>query len=219
MKAIIIGATGLTGGKILKLLIEHPAVDEVRSFQRSDSVYNHPKLKVFKTDMTDIKNLKEHITGDVLFNAMGTTIKKAGSKSEQQRIDRDIPVAFAEIASQNGVKLMLNISSIGASLNGGFYLRTKAEMEERTSEAMGGRAIHFRPSLLLGKRRGTDFRLAEQISSAVMKLISPILIGKMSKYRGMNTDILAKAMVNAAIRPENLQKVFYYTDIIKIAEK
>ena len=219
MKAIIIGATGLTGGKILRQLLEHPGVEEVRSFQRSDFAINHPKLKVFKTDMRDINSLKEHISGDVLFNGMGTTIRRAGSKKEQQRIDRDIPVAFAKVASQNGVKLMLNVSSIGASMTGGFYLKTKAEMEEGTSSAMNGKVIHFRPSILMGKRRASDFRLAEQISSLLMKMLSPVLMGSLSKYRGMDTDILAKAMINTAINSENLQKVFYYSDIVKIAEK
>ena len=209
MKAVIIGTTGLTGEKILNYLLKKPLIEEVKSFQRSGSEFSHQKLKVIITDFRDIENLKDQITGDVLFNAMGTTIRKAGSKKEQQRIDRDIPVAFARIASQNGVKLMLNVSSIGASLNSGFYLKTKAEMEEGTSSAMNGRVVHFRPSLLLGKRKGTDFRLAEQMSSAVMKLISPLLRGSMSKYRGIDTDLLAKAMVKAALNPENLQKVFY----------
>ncbi|MDD4057525.1 MAG: NAD(P)H-binding protein [Bacteroidales bacterium] len=217
MKAIIIGATGLTGEKILKQLIEHPGVDEVRTFQRVDSAYNHPKLKVFKTDLIDIDSIKEQITGDVLFNAMGTIIKKAGSKKEQQRVDRDIPIAFAKVASQNGVKLMLNVSSIGASMTGGFYLKTKAQMEEGTSSAMNGRVIHFRPSILLGKRRESDFRMAEKISSIVMKIVSPLLIGSLSKYRGMDTDILAKAMVNTSLSRENFQKIFYYNDIVKIS--
>ena len=84
--------------------------------------------------MKDISALSSEIQGDVLFNALGTTIKKAGSKEEQQRIDRDLPVAFAKIASANGVKIMLNVSSVGANLNGGFYLKTKAEMENGTTK-------------------------------------------------------------------------------------
>ena len=73
--------------------------------------------------------MASEIKGDFLFNAIGTTIKQAGSKAEQQRIDRDLPIAFARIASGNGVKMMLNVSSVGANIKGGFYLKTKAEME------------------------------------------------------------------------------------------
>lgn len=216
MKAIIIGATGLTGSKILQNLLDNPSFEEVISFQRTSSIINHPKLKVISTNMKDIESLKYQIIGDVLFNAMGTTIKKAGSKEEQQRIDRDIPIAFAKIASENGVKLMLNISSIGASHSGGFYLKTKAEMEEGTSAAMNGRVIHFRPSLLTGKRRDDDFRFAEKISSGIMKIINPLLIGTASRYKSICTDNLAKAMVNASLHPQDFKKIYYYNDIVHL---
>ena len=212
MKAIVIGATGLTGGKIAKHLLEDTRFEEVRVFQRRESAANHPKLKVIVLENMNPDDVKELVTGDVLFNAMGTTIKKAGSKKEQQRIDRDIPVAFAKVASANGVRLMLNVSSIGASHNRGFYLKTKAEMEDGTSEAMGGRVLHFRPSILMGKRGSSDFRIAESVSAWIMKILSPVMIGSLSKYRGMDTDILARAMINASAQASNLSAELYYHD-------
>lgn len=219
MKALIIGATGLTGGKILKELLDNPSFTEIVSFQRGASVVKHPKLRVVITDMRDLSAVKDLVKGDVLFNAMGTTIKKAGSKKEQQRVDRDIPIEFARMASESGVSLMLNVSSIGASLKGGFYLRTKAEMEHGTSEAMGGRVIHFRPSILLGERSRSDFRLAERVLGALMYLAAPLMRGALKKYRGMDTGKLAKAMVVASLKPENLQSILYYSDIVKIADE
>lgn len=219
MKALIIGATGLTGGKILKELSENPSYTQIVSFQRRASVFTHPKLRVVITDMRDLSTVKELVNGDVLFNAMGTTIKKAGSKKEQQRVDRDIPIEFARMASDSGVRLMLNVSSVGASLKGGFYLRTKAEMEDGTSEAMGGRVIHFRPSILLGERSSNDFRLAERVSATLMILAAPLMRGALKKYRGMDTGKLAKAMVKASLKPENHQSILYYCDIVKIADE
>ena len=217
MKAIVIGATGLTGGKIAKHLLEDTRFEEVRVFQRRESAANHPKLKVIVLENMNPDDVKELVTGDVLFNAMGTTIKKAGSKKEQQRIDRDIPVAFAKVASANGVRLMLNVSSIGASHNRGFYLKTKAEMEDGTSEAMGGRVLHFRPSILMGKRGSSDFRIAESVSAWIMKILSPVMIGSLSKYRGMDTDILARAMINASAQASNLSAELYYDEIINLS--
>lgn len=218
MKAIVIGATGLTGGKLVRELLEDNRFEEVIVFQRRESEMKHPKLKIFVLNNMNPFEIREEIKGDLLFNAMGTTLKKAGSKKEQQRIDRDIPVAFAKVASANGVKLMINISSIGASHQGGFYLKTKAEMEDGTSEAMGGSVLHFRPSLLMGKRDSSDFRIAESVSAWIMRIISPIMIGSLSKYRGMDTDILARAMIQASVNKGNLQSIFYYNDIVKIAK-
>ena len=162
--------------------------------------------------MKDIEELSSEIKGDVLFNALGTTIKQAGSHEEQQRIDRDLPVSFARIASANGTKLMLNISSVGANLKGGFYLRTKAEMENGTQKFFPGTAFHFRPGFLVGKRK--EFRLAEKIASGFMKILDPVLMGSSKKYRGMPVDKLAKAMVGLSKNPVGKPNVLYYPEII-----
>ena len=162
--------------------------------------------------MNDITALGSEIQGDVLFNALGTTIKQAGSQAEQQRIDRDLPVTFARLASENGTKLMLNVSSVGASMKGGFYLKTKAEMENGTEKYFPGSVFHFRPGLLAGDRK--EFRLIEKISSGVMKVINPILTGSSSKYRSMPVEKLAKAMVALSKDPSGKEKVLHYPEIM-----
>ena len=104
MKAIIIGATGLVGNLILKEVLNDDYFSEVRIFVRKSTGIMSPKLKEIINPMKDIDALSSEIQGDVLFNALGTTIKQAGSKKEQQRIDRDLPITFARIASENGVR-------------------------------------------------------------------------------------------------------------------
>lgn len=163
--------------------------------------------------MEDIIPLSSEIKGDVLFNAMGTTIKKAGSQKEQQRVDRDLPIIFARIASGNGVKTMLNVSSVGASLKGGFYLKTKAEMETGTQEFFPGNVYHFRPGFLVGNRK--EFRLLEKISIVPMKAIDPILTGRSRKYRSMPADKLAKAMVSVSKNPTGKPAVLYFQEIME----
>ena len=171
MKAIVIGATGLVGNLILKEVLNDNDFSEVRIFVRRPTGIINPKLKEIVSPMKDIVTLSSEIQGDVLFNALGTTIKKAGSQKEQQRVDRDLPIAFAKIASENGVKIMLNVSSVGASMKGGFYLKTKAEMENGTEKFFPETAFHFRPGFLVGNRK--EFRLVEKIAFGVMKVIDP----------------------------------------------
>ena len=213
MKAIVIGATGLVGNLILKELLNDNDFSEVRIFVRKPTGIINPKLKEIITPMTDINTLSSEIQGDVLFNALGTTIKKAGSQEEQQRIDRDLPVAFAKIASENGVKIMLNVSSVGANLNGGFYLKTKAEMENGTGKFFPQSVFHFRPGFLVGDRK--EFRLVEKIASGVMKVIDPILTGSSKKYRSMPADKLAKAMVSLSKNPAGKPTVLQFSEIMK----
>jgi len=213
MKAIVIGATGLVGNLILKEVLNDNDFSEVRIFVRKPTGIINPKLKEIVSPMKDISTLSSEIQGDVLFNALGTTIKKAGSKEEQQRIDRDLPIAFAKIASKNGVKIMLNVSSAGASLNGGFYLKTKAEMENGTQDFFPKTVFHFRSGLLVGKRK--DFRSVEKIASGIMKVLDPILIGSFKKYRSMPVDKLTKAMVSLSKNPVGKPTVLYFSEVMQ----
>lgn len=212
MKAILIGATGLVGNLILNEILNDDEFSEVRIFVRNPTGIINPKLKEFVTPMKDIEALSSEIKGDVLFNALGTTIKKAGSQKEQQRIDRDLPILFARIASENGTKLMLNISSVGANLKGGFYLRTKAEMENGTQKYFPGTAFHFRPGFLVGKRK--EFRFFEKIAFGFMKVVDPVLTGSSKKYRSMPADKLAKAMVGLSENPAGKPNILHYPEII-----
>src|SRR5674476_122030 len=212
MKAIVIGATGLVGNLILKEILNDTNFSEVRIFVRRSTGITNPKLKEIISTMKDINTLRSEIQGDVLFNALGTTIKQAGSQEEQQRIDRDLPLNFARIASENGIKIMLNVSSVGANLKGGVYLKTKAEMENGTEKFFPATTFHFRPGFLVGKRK--EFRFAEKIVSGFMKVLDPVLMGSSKKYRGMPVDKLAKAMVGLSKNPAGKPNVLHYPDII-----
>jgi len=213
MKAIIAGATGLVGNQILQEILKDDDFTEVRIFVRKPTGISNPKLKEFVDPLTDIDKLGHEITGDVVFNALGTTIKQAGSQKEQQRIDRDLPIAFARNASANGARIMLNVSSAGASLKGNFYLRTKAEMEKGTEEFFPGNTFHFRPGLLMGNRK--QFRPAEKMAMGVMKVLDHLLIGSSKKYRGMPVETLAKAMVAVSKNPSNKPGTLYFPEIVK----
>jgi len=213
MKAIIIGATGLVGNLILKEVLNDNDFSQVRIFVRRPTGIINPKLKEIVSPMKDISALSSEILGDVLFNALGTTIKNAGSKAEQQRIDRDLPVNFAKIASENGIKTMLNVSSVGANMKGGFYLKTKAEMENGTEKFFPGAIFHFRPGFLVGNRK--EIRVAEKIAFGVMKVIDPVLAGSSKKYRSMPADKLAKAMVSLSKNPAGKPTVLYYPEIMQ----
>jgi uncharacterized protein YbjT (DUF2867 family) len=213
MKAIIIGATGLVGNLILKEIMDDSDFSEVRIFVRKSTGIINSKLKEFVNPMKDIASLSSEIQGDIIFNALGTTIKQAGSQAEQQRIDRDLPIAFARFASENGVKIMINISSVGANIKGGFYLKTKAEMENGTEKFFPGTIFHFRPGFLVGKRK--DFRMAEKIAFVLMRAIDPVLSGSYKKYRSMPADKLAKAMVSLSKNHVGKPGVLHYTEIMQ----
>jgi len=108
---------------------------------------------------------------------------------------------------------MLNVSSVGANIKGGFYLRTKAEMERGTEKYFPGTVFHFRPGFLVGKRK--EFRLAEKIASFFIKVIDPILAGSSRKFRSMPADKLARAMVSLSKNPAGKSSVLHFSEIMQ----
>jgi uncharacterized protein YbjT (DUF2867 family) len=214
MKAVIIGATGLVGSQILRDILKDDEFTEVRIFVRKPTGIVNPKLKEIVSAMKDIPSLRTEVIGDILFNAMGTTIKQAGSQEEQRRIDRDLPIKFAEIASKNGTAIMLNVSSVGASMKGNFYLKTKAEMEHGTEKNFPGKAFHFRPSFLAGDRK--EFRSGEKFFVGLMNIMNPLLRGSAMKYRSMPVDKLAKAMINLSKNPSGKPNILHYPEIMEL---
>ncbi len=217
MKAIVFGASGLTGEALTAQLLADNSVNEVIVFVRRTSGASHAKLTEIVIDFDKISDSAAAIKGDVVFNCLGTTLAKAGSQAAQQRIDRDYPIAIAQIAAQNNVPLMVSVSSVGTSDSGNFYLRTKAEMEAGVTAAMRAeRCIFMRPSMLMGDRK--EFRLGEKIGIYAMYGIDYLLFGSLRKYRSMPIPALAKAMINTAKGVKSTINTPEFDEIMRLAQ-
>lgn len=202
--AIIIGASGLVGNEVLKLLLTDDHFDKVKIFVRKPLSINHPKLEQHVIDFDLIFKSTDLVKGDILFCCLGTTIKTAGSKEEFKKVDYAYPLAFAKIAKQNGVKKFLLISSIGANnTSSNFYLKVKGDIEKELEKLKYESLIIVRPSMLLGDRK--EFRLGESIGKIVMKLISILFIGKFNKYKAIEASTVARAMIE--LSKSNLEGV------------
>src|SRR6056297_119067 len=101
-KAIVIGATGLVGSHIVKLLLEDERYSTVKVFHRRSTGLEHKKLDEQIIDFDNMESWRHQLTGDELYSAMGTTIKKAGSKEAQYKIDVTYPLEVARAAASNG---------------------------------------------------------------------------------------------------------------------
>jgi len=215
--AIIFGATGLIGKNLLNSLILAPGYDKIKIFVRKKPDLNHPKVEIQVSDMVDIIKLKDMIKGNDLFCCLGTTISKAGSQDAFRKIDYELPTEIAMMAAENKVEGFFVVSSLGADYNSSnFYLRTKGEMEEGIKKS-GIKSIGiFRPSFLLGERE--EFRLGENIAKAAMKLINPLLLGNLKKYRGIKASDVARAMITTARENKPGASIYHSDEIQKIAD-
>ncbi len=192
--ALVFGPTGAVGKELVHLLLNDARYEKILVFSRRVLEIEHPKLEVILDTLTDLAKFHEQINGHDLFCCIGTTSKKAGSKENFKKVDLEIPVQLAEIASSNGVPNFIAISSIGAGKPGrGFYLDVKTEMENQVIQFDFKKLSFVRPSLLLSKR--DEFRISEDAGKVVNSLVSWAMVGKLEKYKGISTRKVASAMI------------------------
>lgn len=214
--ALIIGSTGLIGSHLLKLLLDSTDYEKVVTFVRRPTEVKHPKLTQHIIDFDKPETYKDLVTGDDFFCTIGTTIKKAGSKEAFRKVDFEYPSQFATYAMQNKVKQFLVISSLGADVNSeNFYLKTKGEIETFLKDSSFESVSILQPSLLLGNR--SEFRLGEKIGAFFMKAFSFLLIGKLKKYKPIESTTVAKALLKIAQRNDKAYEIYESDTIQEIA--
>lgn len=192
--ALVFGGTGLIGASLVQQLADGNEFDLIKVFVRRPISLNHPKIQVIQTDFSDLDSISQELNGEALFCCLGTTIKKAGSQENFRKIDFDLPLQLAKMASANNVLQFLVVSSIGAAIKtSNFYLRTKGEMEAAVSAFQFENLVIMRPSMLLGKRN--EKRFGEAVGKVIMKGLGWLFIGRFRKYRGIQGSVVAKAMV------------------------
>ncbi|MFO7924119.1 MAG: NAD(P)H-binding protein [Bacteroidales bacterium] len=195
--AILFGATGLTGAHVLQKLVRNERYEKVIVFTRSEPDLKNDKIEIINTDLEKIGDYANKISGDDVFCCLGTTIKKAGSKENFRKVDFEFPVNIARIASNNNVPNFLIISSVGADpKSSNFYLRTKGETEKAVQEFSFKKVVILRPSMLLGKRK--EFRFLEEAGRLIMIPVGFLLRGRLKKYRAIESERVAEAMVKFA---------------------
>jgi uncharacterized protein YbjT (DUF2867 family) len=213
--AIIIGATGLVGNFITLMLLDDDRYQKVKVFVRRSLKINHPRLEEHLVNFEKIEFWKDQLVGDELYSALGTTIKKAGSKDAQHKIDYSYQYEVAKAASQNGVKKYLLVSSAGANYkSGNFYLRMKGKLDEAVQQLSFEQIAIIRPSILVGKR--SERRLAESLGIKIAGTITK-LIPALKKYRPTEASRVAEAMIKSANQNLlNKTKIYQPEEIIEI---
>jgi len=198
-KAIIVGASGLIGGELLNTLLQSSEYKEVVILLRKELPLRHPKLVQLIIDFDDLEKWSPAINGHAVFCCLGTTKAKTPNTDQYRKIDHDYPVQLAQIASGNHVKQYHLVSSIGADVNSSvFYTRTKGETE-RDIENIAMPALHiYQPSFLEGRKKGA--RAFEGVIVTIMKLMNPLLIAGLKKYRSIPAATVARAMFKQSLK-------------------
>lgn len=213
--ALLAGATGLVGSRLLRVLAEREGYERVLVLLRRPLAFEHPRVLKTVLDFERLPLLEPRPVTDV-YCALGTTIRKAGSQEAFRRVDYDYPLALARWAAAMGAERLMLVSSVGADPKSlSFYLKVKGEIEEAVC-ALPFRAVHcFRPSVLLGPR--SEWRPGEMLGKLALRLGRNLLLGRRRIYRAMPADLLAPAMVEAAWRGGEGRLTHHYDEIVALA--
>lgn len=195
--ALLLGATGLIGSHCLDLLLDDERYSRVRVLVRAPLKRRHAKLEVQQVDFERLESEGERFAIDDVYCCLGTTMAKAGSEAAFRRVDHDYPVQAAELSVARGAEQFLLVSAVGADPQSRiFYNRVKGETEAAVKRLPFRAVWVLRPSLLLGDR--PELRIGERLAAAVSRPLSPLMVGRLRRYRPVAANDVALAMVQLA---------------------
>jgi uncharacterized protein YbjT (DUF2867 family) len=149
-------------------------------------------------DNDELRKLREKFSGlDAVICCLGTTLKQAGSKPAQEKIDVRLPLSLAAIAKKAGVKHFLCVSAQGANSHSPFFYNRLKGMLEEGLTMMNFEALTLaRPSLLLGKHK--DRRLGEELLQKLLGRHPEIIPARL---RPVPAESVAAHLVASMLKP------------------
>lgn len=215
--AIILGATGLTGSLLLNKLVQDESYASIKLFSRKSTGISSPKIKEFIGDVLHLDDFKEDFMADVVFCCIGTTAAKTKDRALYKAIDMGIPTKAAQLCKLNSIPVFIVVSAMGANASSSiFYNRTKGQMEEAVLSQQIPVTHILRPSLIIGNR--PENRIGEKVAAWMMKILNPLFVGKLKKYRSINAESIATAMLLLAKTKSKIPVIVESDKIQQIAE-
>jgi oxidoreductase len=204
--ALLVGATGASGARLLVELLNSPHFTRVGEYGRRltalDTLPANAKDKLVQktvdfdkllADTTDDQGLKEG-KWDVVFITLGTTRATAGSAAAFEKIDRDYVVAAAraaKVADSEHTQRLVYLSSAGANHKSMFLYPRSKGLTERALASLGySDTLVARPGLLL---RGDSARMVEKIFGASISAAS-LIMPSIARNAQMPVSVLAKGL-------------------------
>jgi oxidoreductase len=159
--AVVIGATGATGSKVLDLLLARAEWEKVVVVSRRPVPQQHEKLVMVVTELDDesLVKTKEHWKGATnVFNCIGTTRKQAKSAKAFVAVEVGITESTTRIAKEAGVLHYSVVSAQGAStklpavswFHPFLYTNTMGRKQQTVIDAKVGKHVCDRLSNFIG---------------------------------------------------------------------
>lgn len=195
-KAIVMGATGLVGKKLVEQLCQLPSCQKICVIVRQEQIawQDHPKIEQYVLSDFLLINDEDVAGYSHAFSCLGTTLKQAGSKQHFYDIDFEINAHFADVMQMTQTHYIL-VSALGANAQSRiFYNQVKGELENYVQSLNLYRTSILRPSLLLGEHK--EQRLLEGLTQKIYGKVAKFIPDHF-KYKPISAEQVAHTMVEA----------------------
>ena len=189
--AIVLGATGNVGGRIVQLLIKNPLCKKVVVVtRRKTDAFADPKVFGVVVNMDRLEDeVAPHAQGvDVALAAFGVGKGSAKMPEEEVRkIEIAYPEAFCHAAKAGGARVCGVMTAVGANPESGMkYAKIIGEKEKAVESVKFDFLGIYRPAVILGNAN----------TPRALNYLLPLLHWAMpSKYHSIDKNDIARAMV------------------------
>lgn len=189
--AMVLGATGNVGGRIVELLVESPKCDRVIVVvRRHTDAFVNPKITELVVDMDHLEEqVAPRVRGvDIALAAFGVGKGSAKlSDDELQKVEVEYPRAFCRAAKAGGARVCALMSAVGANADSSIRAVRVMGQKEQAAKELGFDFLGlFRPGVILGNSN------TPSTLNGMMQFVDWALP---SKFRSVHKNDLARAMV------------------------
>ena len=186
MRILVAGGTGLVG----KAALIAAAKQNIHTI----AVGRRPSGHGTEEIVADFDALPSLPLADVALCALGTTIKRAGSKAAFKAVDYSAVMAFAAAAQQSGVNHFIVVTAVGSNADSSVFYSSVKGAVERDLDAMGfARLDIVQPGLLLGPR--TEKRPVEEFLQTVSPVMDIFMRGPWKRYGSVKAEELGEVLI------------------------
>jgi uncharacterized protein YbjT (DUF2867 family) len=215
--ALLAGASGFVGARVLDALLDAPEVARVLAVTRRPLGREHPRLA---NRIVQFDHLERQLAGlkcQVAFCCLGARLGERDGAESVRRVDLGYTLAFARAAKAAGATRFVVISAAGADVAAkSGYLRAKGELEQKLTGLGFGALDILQPAIVLGWPR--EMRAADLVRRAVMPLVNPLLVGARAVHRGIPVATAAAAMLGTLRSGRRGPQRYSYEGICALAE-
>ncbi len=210
--ALLIGATGLVGSEILHYALNDERFTKIKVFVRKSTGVIDPKLEEFVVDFDRLVDWRHLLKGELLFSALGTTLKQAGTREAQRVVDYDYQLRIAQSAKLNGTINYVLVSAPQSTSTSTFaYTKMKGDLERDVMKLSFPKLTIIRPGLLKGPR--SQKRFFEHHTGQVLSFI-PTIPG-LEAIKPVSGKLVAHACVESAFDSFQGQRILNPKDVLQ----